>query len=207
MSSVDRTPLSRESIALAALDMLDTQGVAALTMRGLAASLDVKAPSLYNHVEGLDDVVDLVQELVNLEIDQSGFGQDELRVGLTAVARSYRAAYLRHPNVLAHVVRRVMKAPTAIALYGNFADFFVRQGIPRDDVLMCTAMIDGVVLGSTLDTFHAGFTAPADYADSYPALADALASGDRQQVDDEAFEVALRAVIAQIEPRIPAPGE
>ena len=207
MRSADRAPLSRDAIAAAALDMLDTQGVAALTMRGLAASLDVKAPSLYNHVEGLDDVVDLVQELVNLEIDQSGFDHDDLRAGLTAVARSYRAAYLRHPNVLAHVVRRVMKAPTAIALYGNFADCFVRHGIRRDDVLVCTAMIDGVVLGSTLDTFHAGFTAPADYSAAHPALADALASGDRQQVDDEAFEVALGAVITQIERRTRLPGE
>lgn len=198
-------PLSREVIAVAALGLLDSHGVTALTMRGLANSLGVKAPSLYNHVHGLEDVVDLVQELVNLEIDQSGFGDDDLRAGLEAVARSYRAAYLRHPNVLAHVVRRVMKAPTAVALYGNFADCFVRQGVPRDDVLMCTAMIDGVVLGSTLDTFHAGFTAPADYADEHPALAQALAASDRGQLDDEAFQVALDAVITQIERRISDP--
>lgn len=202
MPNAVRAPLSREVIAHAALGLLDSQGVTALTMRGLASSLGVKAPSLYNHVQGLEDVVDLVQELVNLEIDQSGFGDDDLRAGLGAVARSYRAAYLRHPHVLAHVVRRVMKAPTAVALYGNFADCLVRQGVPRDDVLMCTAMIDGVVLGSTLDTFHAGFTAPADYADKHPALAQALAASDRAQLDDEAFQVALDAVITQIERRI-----
>lgn len=205
MPNAVRAPLSREVIAVAALGLLDSHGVTALTMRGLANSLGVKAPSLYNHVHGLEDVVDLVQELVNLEIDQSGFGDDDLRAGLEAVARSYRAAYLRHPNVLAHVVRRVMKAPTAVALYGNFADCFVRQGVPRDDVLMCTAMIDGVVLGSTLDTFHAGFTAPADYADEHPALAQALAASDRGQLDDEAFQVALDAVITQIERRISDP--
>lgn len=205
MPNAVRAPLSREVIAVAALGLLDSHGVTALTMQGLANSLGVKAPSLYNHVHGLEDVVDLVQELVNLEIDQSGFGDDDLRAGLEAVARSYRAAYLRHPNVLAHVVRRVMKAPTAVALYGNFADCFVRQGVPRDDVLMCTAMIDGVVLGSTLDTFHAGFTAPADYADEHPALAQALAASDRGQLDDEAFQVALDAVITQIERRISDP--
>lgn len=200
MTHTRRTPLSRARIAAVALDLVDRDGVAALTMRGLASRLGVRAPSLYNHVESLDDVIDLVQETVNTEIDQRPFDSDDLRTGLAEVARSYRAAYRRHPNVLAHVVRRIIRAPTALLLYNGFAGFIARHGVPEDEVLACTAMIDGLVVAFAIDNFRDGFTAPPDYADSQPDLARALATGDSNPVavDDQAFEAALGALLDHV---------
>ena len=64
-----RPRLSRDDIALTALDILDSEGLSALTMRHLAARLGVRAASLYNHVSGYDEIIDLIQDLVNQEID------------------------------------------------------------------------------------------------------------------------------------------
>lgn len=36
--------------------MTDTQGVEGLTLAALAAKLNVKTPSLYNHIKGLPDL-------------------------------------------------------------------------------------------------------------------------------------------------------
>lgn len=204
MATVDRIALSRDLIAATALDLLDEHGVEALSMRGLAKALRVKAPSLYNHVEGIDDIIDMVQELVDQEIDQDPIlvGDWPLREGLAAVARSYRAAYMRHPAALSLVVRRVMKAPTAIALYDNLAAFMIRHGVPTSELLTSLAMIDGLVIGSTVDTFHTDFGS-AEYASRYPALATALADARSDHpVDDAAFESALVAVLNEVAARV-----
>ena len=44
-----RTPLSRERVLAAAVDLADSAGIDALTVRRLAESLGVEAMSLYYH--------------------------------------------------------------------------------------------------------------------------------------------------------------
>jgi AcrR family transcriptional regulator len=44
--------LSRDRVIQAAADLADAEGLSALTMRSLAASLNVKPMSLYNHIRG-----------------------------------------------------------------------------------------------------------------------------------------------------------
>src|SRR3954463_6119403 len=48
--------LSRDSIVNAALTFLDREGWDALTINALANQLGTKGPSLYNHVQSLDDL-------------------------------------------------------------------------------------------------------------------------------------------------------
>jgi AcrR family transcriptional regulator len=50
------TKLSREGIVNAALTFLDREGWDALTINALAAQLGTKGPSLYNHVDSLEDL-------------------------------------------------------------------------------------------------------------------------------------------------------
>src|SRR6201987_2591678 len=48
--------LSRDAIVNAALTFLDRDGWDALTINALATQLGTKGPSLYNHVDSLDDL-------------------------------------------------------------------------------------------------------------------------------------------------------
>jgi AcrR family transcriptional regulator len=50
------TRLSRDSIVNAALTFLDREGWDALTINALATQLGTKGPSLYNHVDSLEDL-------------------------------------------------------------------------------------------------------------------------------------------------------
>ncbi len=61
-----RQPLTREAIAKAARDILITEGLHAVSLRRVAASLGVTAPALYAHVI---DKRDLLQGIVEREID------------------------------------------------------------------------------------------------------------------------------------------
>jgi AcrR family transcriptional regulator len=83
-------------VLLAAMVLVDEDGIEALTMRGLGRALGVEAMSLYNHVADKDDLLVGILELAVGEIDQPTGGTDwkaDLRQG----AISAHDALVRHP--------------------------------------------------------------------------------------------------------------
>lgn len=56
-----RKMVNRQAIAVAAMKIVESDGVDSLSMRNLATELGVKAPSLYDHVKNRDEVIALVQ--------------------------------------------------------------------------------------------------------------------------------------------------
>lgn len=93
--------LSRESIVNAALTFLDREGWDALTINALATQLGTKGPSLYNHVNSLEDlrrtvrmrvVGDIIGMLTNVA---EGRTRDD---AVTAMASAYRSYAHHHPG-------------------------------------------------------------------------------------------------------------
>ncbi len=95
------TRLSRDSIVGAALTVLDRDGWDALTINALANQLGTKGPSLYNHVQSLDDlrrtvrmrVVDDIIGMLNTVGD--GRTRDD---AVVAMAGAYRSYAHHHPG-------------------------------------------------------------------------------------------------------------
>ena len=87
--------LSREVIVNAALTFLDREGWDALTINALATQLGTKGPSLYNHVDSLDDLRRTVRMRVIDDILQmlttvaSGRTRDDAVIAMAAAYRSY----------------------------------------------------------------------------------------------------------------------
>jgi AcrR family transcriptional regulator len=81
-----RTGLDRDDIIAAALDLVVREGPAALTMRRLAADLDVGTPTVYWHVGSRDE---LVAEIIRC---QSNRLAELAVVGTTARQRVFSAA-------------------------------------------------------------------------------------------------------------------
>ena len=81
----------------AALEMLDADGLAGLSMRKLGAKLNAGATSLYWHVQTKDDLLELVADEVYSEIDVPGAELAGWRSAVTLFGHSFRAGILRHP--------------------------------------------------------------------------------------------------------------
>jgi AcrR family transcriptional regulator len=65
-----RGALTRATVVAAAIDLADTRGVDALTMRNVADALGVSTPmSLYRYVLNKDGLVDLMLDTVSAEVD------------------------------------------------------------------------------------------------------------------------------------------
>ena len=93
-----REPLSKERIVDAAMRVMDTDGLEAVTMRRIGRELGVEAMSLYNHVEDKDDILDGVTERVMAEFDYPPFTGDWLE-DARAMAREWRRLLGLHPSV------------------------------------------------------------------------------------------------------------
>ncbi|WP_199423503.1 TetR/AcrR family transcriptional regulator [Actinotalea solisilvae] len=86
---------SRDAIVLAAGETLEVDGLDGLTMQAVAARVGVRAPSLYKHVQGRDDLVRLVTEAAVIELagrmEAAAPEGTEPRAALHAAARALRA--------------------------------------------------------------------------------------------------------------------
>ncbi len=90
--------LGRDQIVAAAVELLDADGVEALSMRKLGAKLGAGATSLYWHVANKDELMELVVDEVFGELDLPEPGTpDEWRSPAAAAAHSMRAVMTRHP--------------------------------------------------------------------------------------------------------------
>jgi AcrR family transcriptional regulator len=95
MATTSRKPLSRDRILAAALELVDEQGIDALSMRKLGQSLGYEAMSLYNHVANKDDLLDGILDLVLVEMEPPE--ADGGLPGIRAAALSAHEALKRHP--------------------------------------------------------------------------------------------------------------
>lgn len=96
-----RAGLDAATVTAAGADLADEIGLEHLTMSVVADHLGVRAPSLYKHVGGLDDLTRRIAVLAANEVGdalrdavQGVAGRD----ALGAAARAFRAFVLEHPG-------------------------------------------------------------------------------------------------------------
>jgi AcrR family transcriptional regulator len=92
----------RDEVVDVAERVLEAEGPEALTMRRLGEELGMRAPSLYKHVTGKDDIVAALQARA-LQGQAAALAGDTT---LTALAGSYRAWALAHPRLYDLISRR-----------------------------------------------------------------------------------------------------
>jgi AcrR family transcriptional regulator len=110
--------VTRELVLATALELIDRDGVEALSMRRLAAALGRDPMILYRHAPSkaalLDGVVETV--LAQLHVDPA---DPDWTGQLRAVARDYRILALAHPKVVPLIVTRPLATPLALRPRGT----------------------------------------------------------------------------------------
>jgi AcrR family transcriptional regulator len=118
MSAAHQTrPLSADSIVEAALEIADTEGLQAVTMRRVGASLGTAAMSLYRHIPNKDTLLELMADRVLAQLpypDPAGEWRDELHAFFLA----FHDLLLEHPAV-AYVMIEMAIAGPELALRGE----------------------------------------------------------------------------------------
>ena len=123
-----RPPLTEETIARAALELIDESGWAACTMSRLAHRLGVRAPSLYHHVSGQQEIVDLVRGLVVREIHDPGIVHLPWPEAMYAFGVAYYRAFTNHPNVIQVLSTTPVRDAPTLQMYETFLQTLHRGG-------------------------------------------------------------------------------
>lgn len=102
MGSMGKKGLNKEAIVQAAVEQIEEMGLAAFSLRSLAAKLEVQVSSLYNHIEGQND---LLGEVGLRAVDMLTRRQENAIAGkerdqaLFALAQAYRSFAKEHPEL------------------------------------------------------------------------------------------------------------
>ena len=110
-----RVPVTLDRIVAVALELIDREGLGALSMRNLASELQTGTTTLYRYVSGKDEVLVLVADAVLGETQVrrplEGLGWREV---LAELARSMRTVLGAHPNVAALLATAVPVGPNSL---------------------------------------------------------------------------------------------
>src|ERR1700722_11945841 len=146
-----RDPISRDAIVTAAIDLLDREGLAALSMRKLADELGAGAASLYWHVGSKDGLLDLVMDEIIGEGNVPDPEPDRWQEQLKQVARDQRAASLRHPWVVRVSIGRIPMGPNALRYSERILAILRAGGLPPRLAVQGYLLLIATVNGFTID--------------------------------------------------------
>ncbi|MEU3839964.1 TetR/AcrR family transcriptional regulator [Streptomyces sp. NPDC028635] len=191
--------LSTDRIVRTARELVDTEGLAAVSTRRLAAELGVSGPSLYNHFRTKDEILEAVADSVSAQVDLAMFedGRD-WRTALHDWAVSYRAALRDHPNIVPVLARGPGRRPAGLRLADAVYGAMVDAGWPPAQATSIGALMRYFIMGSALGSFAAGFVEdPSAYDPAdYPHLGQAhLLAEQQEKIDQRAFETGLTALL------------
>jgi AcrR family transcriptional regulator len=178
--------LTRRRILRAALDLIDREGLDALSMRKLGGALGVEGMALYRHVGNKERLLDGVVELLLEELELPAPGSASWADSWIALARSYRRLARSHPGAFR------LLALSSLSTAVRFERAQAPLAILRD-------------AGFDEQRAELAFRTLLSYADGY--LLRELAEGDADLPPEEAeaaFDFGIRAILNGLERELAA---
>ncbi|MFB6611528.1 TetR/AcrR family transcriptional regulator C-terminal domain-containing protein [Agromyces sp. NPDC056379] len=131
--------LSIERIVDAAIEIADAEGIGAVSMSRVAASLGFTTMSLYRYVTSKDDLILLMQEGAATPPVPDDTVEREWRAGISAWVRAMRATYREHPWLVDIPISGAPITPNSLLI----VDWFLREvrALPLSDGEKMSALL------------------------------------------------------------------
>jgi AcrR family transcriptional regulator len=184
--------LSRESILVAALALLDREGAEALTMRRLGAELGVEAMSLYRHIADRAALLDGLADQLAGEIERQD-GAEEWPDALRTFAGELRAVARRHPAAFALVGVRVLGTPNRLGPIEDVLASLRRGGFTPARAISAHRLVSSYARGYALAELT-GFAIEVSADVPMPAIR-ALSRRLASEPGDNNFRAGLETII------------
>jgi AcrR family transcriptional regulator len=210
--------LSKELVLAKALELVDAEGLDALTMRRLGQELGRDPMSLYRYAENRAALLDGVSELVLNELPIHA-GDPDWKAQLRHIAHNLRLLALRHPNVVPLLVTRPLSTPLGLRPLGTLRpleqilSLLVGAGFEPADALHVYRAYYGFLYGHILNELQEFVVDPEENevllrlglhrlpAKEFPrlrSLAPALAEYDGSAELDQGLTILLSGLESQL---------
>lgn len=180
-----RPGLDEEVVLRTATELVDAEGLEALSLARLAEALGVRTPSLYNHVSGLEGVRrglalrglrELTRRVARAAIGKNG------EEGILAVADAYRSFAKEHPGLYAAGLLRAPGPEEAeLAAVSNelieiLSAVLAPYDLHGDELIHALRAFRSLAHGFVSLELASGFGIPVDLDTSYHYLVRLLVS-------------------------------
>jgi len=137
-----KPPLSEDAVVAAALAILKSEGLEAVTMRRVAAALDTGAASLYVYVSGREGLLQAMLDRVTATIELEAPNPSRWRAQLHSLLERMRQALLAHPGMAALTLADPPTTETVLLLAENLLGILLAGGLdPQDAVWACDILV------------------------------------------------------------------
>lgn len=140
--------LSREQIVRAAIELLDAEGAAGLSMRRLGTKLGSGATSVYWYVANKDELLELAVDEVMGEVYVPEVGDAGWRIGASIFATGMRAMLLRHPWVIGLLGVRPTLGPNAMRIGDRTVALLGAAGFSGMELSHASSLLASHAIGS-----------------------------------------------------------
>jgi AcrR family transcriptional regulator len=198
--------LSPEAIVEAAIRLADAEGLEAVSIRRVAAELDARAMSLYDHFASKRELLASMADEVVGEMLASRPLPEDWREAVAVSARKMYAAYSGHPWALFIHTEHAPPGPNGIKIAKQMARALATLPLEDGDVWQVQGIVNDYVIGYSFRTV--GTVNPEDMEAAiaasdvveFPELS-ALPDNLRTRSSTERFELGLQTVLDGVERR------
>lgn len=180
--------IDRDRVVRAAAELVNAEGIDALTVGRLASQLGIQPPSLYNHIDGLPDLYDALALLNARALADTLTGAAVGKAGseaLHAIAQAYRGYIKAYPGVYLSSIRAALNRqspdPELEAAENRTVNVVLAVlesfGLYGADAIHATRAFRSAVHGFTTLEIAGGFGIPLDLDTSFYRLIEMLITG------------------------------
>jgi AcrR family transcriptional regulator len=176
-----RLGLDSRQVVEAAAELVDGEGLDALSLSTLAQRLGVKSPSLYGHVRNLQDLRVRLANLAAIQFEEvlapaaAGLARGE---ALASMGHAYRAWAVAHPGLYALIQSTGQGADPALARILELILAVLRgYGLEGDEVIHAARSVRSALHGFVHLEVRSGFGIPVDLDASFDWMLSALDRG------------------------------
>lgn len=186
--------------------LADAEGLDAVSIRRVAAELDARAMSLYDHFASKQDLLASMADEGVGEILASRPLPEDWREAVAVSARKTFAAYTRHPWMLLVAIERAPPGPNGVKVAKQMARGLANLPLKHEDVWQVQGIVNDYVIGysfrivGTVNPEDMETAIAASDVVEFPELA-ALPDNLRARSSIERFELGLQTVLDGIEQR------
>ena len=191
VSGRDKPDLSREKVMRRAMELVDRDGLASLSIRTLAQALGTKPMTLYYYVTNKDQILDGLVDLVFAEIETPEAGA-EWKEQMRRRAHSAREVLGRHPWAVGLLESRKAPGPATLRHHEATLATLRAAGFTVQQTARAYSLLDSYIYGFALQEAALPIATREPMAEVAGPIMERFATGEYPHMVEIATKVVMQ---------------